>query len=145
MVRVCRINDDVEFAHERLPLPRYETAGAAGMDLRARLAVVLQPGEAVLIWTGVAMEIPPGYEGQVRGRGSLARKGVLAHVGTVDSDYRGEIGVVLFNLGREEYTIYRGDRVGQLVVAPVAKVELEEVLLLEETARGSGGFGSTGR
>lgn len=133
-----------------LPLPAYETAGAAGMDLRAALAepVTLAPGERALINTGLRLEIPEGYEGQVRPRSGLAiRHGItlLNTPGTIDSDYRGLVQVVVINLGQAAYTIHRGDRIAQLLIAPVTRVTIETAEDLTETARGEGGFGSTGR
>jgi len=135
---------------EPLPLPRYETAQAAGLDLRADIdgERVLGPLERMAVPTGLALALPPGYEGQVRPRSGLAlRHGVtlLNAPGTVDADYRGEVQVVLINLSNEPFTLRRGDRVAQLVVAAVPAVVLEEVEVLEETSRGGNGFGSTGR
>ena len=132
-----------------LPLPAYETAGAAGLDLRAAIAepLTLAPGARALIPTGLSMQLPGGFEGQVRPRSGLAlRHGVtvLNAPGTVDSDYRGEVSVVLINHGSESFTVTRGDRIAQLVIAPVSHVRLAEVATLEETARGAGGYGSTG-
>ena len=134
---------------EPLPLPRYMTAGAAGMDLLADLDadLVLQPGERRLVPTGIAIAIPPGFEGQVRPRSGLAhRDGVtlLNAPGTVDADYRGEVQVLLVNLGQAPVRVQRGDRIAQLVVAPVTRAGWREVTSLPETARGAGGFGSTG-
>ncbi len=131
-----------------LELPRYETAGAAGLDLRADEAFVLAPGERRLVPTGLALEIPPGHEGQVRARSGLAARHGVALVnapGTVDSDYRGEVKVILVNLGQEAVSFARGDRVAQLVVAPVAHVEVELADDLSGSHRGEGGFGSTGK
>ncbi len=132
-----------------LPLPSYETAGAAGLDLRAAVdaPVSLEPGERAAIPTGIAIALPEGFEAQVRARSGLARRHGIAMVnapGTVDSDYRGELQVLLINLGREAFTVGRGDRVAQMVVAPVARVAWEEVESLDATGRGAGGFGSTG-
>ena len=132
------------------PLPAYETAQSAGMDLRAALEqdVVLAPGARALVPTGLYLEIPPGYEAQVRPRSGLALKRgltVLNAPGTIDADYRGEVGVILVNLSAEEQRIEPGDRVAQLRFAPGTRGELVEVEVLEETARGSGGFGSTGK
>lgn len=132
-----------------LPLPAYETAGAAGMDLRAAIdaPVTLAPGERAAVPTGIAIALPDGYEAQVRARSGLARRHGIAMVnapGTVDSDYRGELQVILVNLGQEPFTVGRGDRIAQMVVAPVARVAWEEVASLGQTARGGGGFGSTG-
>jgi dUTP pyrophosphatase len=133
-----------------LPLPRYETALAAGMDLRADIAGerFLRPLERTVVPTGLAIAIPPGYEGQVRPRSGLALKhGVtlLNAPGTIDADYRGEVQVILVNLSQDSFTLRRGDRIAQLIVAPVTAVELQEVAVLEDTPRGEGGFGSTGR
>lgn len=133
-----------------LPLPRYETELAAGLDLRADIdgERVLRPLERMAVPTGLALTLPPGYEGQVRPRSGLAlRNGVtlLNAPGTVDADYRGEVQVILINLSQEPFTLRRGDRVAQLVVAPVTSVELREVEVLDVTARGERGFGSTGR
>ncbi len=135
---------------EPLPLPRYETALSAGMDLRADIEgeLTLGPMERVAVPTGLAMALPPGYEAQVRPRSGLAlRHGLtlLNSPGTVDADYRGEIQVLLINLSSEPFTLRRGERIAQLVVAPVPAVSLVEVELLDDTARGGGGFGSTGR
>ncbi|AEI65533.1 dUTP diphosphatase [Corallococcus macrosporus] len=135
---------------EPLPLPRYETAQAAGLDLRADIdgERVLGPLERLAVPTGLALALPAGYEGQVRPRSGLAlRHGVtlLNAPGTVDADYRGEVQVVLVNLSNEPFTLRRGDRVAQLVVAAVPPVVLQEVEALEETSRGGNGFGSTGR
>jgi dUTP pyrophosphatase len=131
-----------------LELPSYATSGAAGLDLRADEACTLGPGERRLVPTGLAVELPPGHEGQVRPRSGLALRhgvGMLNAPGTVDEDYRGEVGVILVNLGREAFEVKRGDRIAQLVVAPVTRVEVEEAEALSESARGGGGFGSTGR
>jgi dUTP diphosphatase len=132
-----------------LPLPARASAGGAGLDLRAAIAerTVLAPGERTLVPTGLVLEIPPGFEGQIRPRSGLAvRHGVtvLNAPGTVDSDYRGEVAVLLVNLGGEPFAIERGDRIAQLVVARVEATELEEADELSPTARGDGGFGSTG-
>ncbi len=134
---------------EGLPLPAYATEGAAGADLRAAVSgpVVLAPGERRAVPTGLVLEIPPGFEAQVRPRSGLAlRHGVtVANApGTVDSDYRGEVLVLLVNLGAEPFTVARGDRIAQLVVAPVTRAAFMETGELSGTARGSGGFGSTG-
>jgi dUTP pyrophosphatase len=130
-----------------LELPRYETAGSAGLDLRADEPFTLAPGERRLVPTGLALEIPAGLEGQVRPRSGLAVRHGVALVnapGTIDSDYRGEVKVVLVNLGQDAVSFARGDRIAQLVVAPVTRVEIELVDELAESHRGSGGFGSTG-
>ena len=127
--------------------PSYQTEGAAGLDLRADEACTLAPGERRLVPTGIALELPPGHEGQVRPRSGLAVRhgiGMVNAPGTIDHDYRGEVGVVLVNLGREPFQIRRGDRIAQLVVAPVVRVEVQLVEELSGTGRGGGGFGSTG-
>jgi len=129
--------------------PRYMTAHAAGLDLCALLdaPLTLNPGERTLLPTGLALEIPPGYEGQVRPRSGLALKQGVALVnspGTIDADYRGEVGVIVINHGQEPVTFNSGDRIAQLVIAPVVQVELREVSDLGETPRDSGGFGHTG-
>jgi dUTP pyrophosphatase len=135
-----------------LPLPAYETAQAAGMDLRAAVPddepLTLRPGSRFPVPTGLAFALPPGFEGQVRPRSGLAFKhGVtcLNTPGTVDADYRGEVKVILVNLGEEDFVIRRGERIAQLVIAPVVQAAWTEVESLEETVRGAGGFGSTGR
>ncbi|MGA8890042.1 MAG: dUTP diphosphatase [Anaeromyxobacteraceae bacterium] len=133
---------------EPLELPRHQTAGSAGMDLRADEPVELAPGERLLVPTGIAVAIPPGYEGQVRPRSGLALRhgvGMVNAPGTVDSDYRGEVGVILVNWGQETVRISRGERIAQLVVAPVTRAVLREVTELPQSDRGGGGFGSTGR
>jgi len=132
-----------------LPLPSYETSHAAGMDLRAAVTdpLTLAPGERALVPTGLRIALPPGFEAQVRPRSGLAvRHGVtmLNTPGTIDADYRGEIRVIAINLGQEPFVIRRGDRIAQLVVAPVTRVERRLVESLEATARGEGGFGHTG-
>ncbi|NTS65796.1 dUTP diphosphatase [Sphingomonas sp. HHU CXW] len=131
-----------------LPLPDYATAGAAGMDVIAAENVTLAPGARAAIATGFALAIPNGYEVQVRPRSGLALKhGVtcLNTPGTIDSDYRGEVKVILANLGQEPFVVGRGDRIAQLVPAPVLRADLVEVDSLDATTRGAGGFGSTGR
>lgn len=130
------------------PAPEYKTEGSAGCDLRAVLEhpKKLLPLERAFIPTGIYISLPEEYEAQVRGRSGLNRKhGLVVPVGTVDSDYRGEIGVVIYNLSREEYTIRPGDSIAQLVIAPVARFKFEEVEYLDSTERGEGGFGHTGR
>jgi dUTP pyrophosphatase len=130
-----------------LPLPAYATAGAAGMDVVSAETCDILPGARRAVATGFALAIPDGYEVQVRPRSGLALKhGVtcLNTPGTIDSDYRGEVKVILANLGQEMFTIARGDRIAQLVPAPVQRATLDEVAELDDTARGSGGFGSTG-
>ena len=137
---------------EGLPLPAYETEGAAGLDLRAAVAdeapVTLAPGEWTLVPTGLAMALPLGFEAQVRPRSGLAAKhGVtcLNSPGTIDSDYRGEVKVILINHGREPFVIRRGERIAQMIIAPVVQAAFELADSLDDTARGAGGFGSTGR
>jgi dUTP diphosphatase len=133
---------------EPLPLPSYATEGSAGVDLRADAAVTLAPGERALVPTGLAIAIPKGYEAQVRPRSGLAlREGVtcLNSPGTIDSDYRGEVAVILVNLGQETVTLKRGDRIAQLVIARAERAELLEGSSLPPTGRGEGGFGHTGR
>ena len=133
---------------EGLPLPAYETPGAAGMDLRAAEDMTLKPGARCLMPTGIAIALPEGFEGQVRPRSGLAVKHgitVLNAPGTVDCDYRGEIKVPLINLGETDFIIHRGDRIAQMVIAPVVRIAWRQVVLLEETTRGEGGFGSSGQ
>ena len=132
-----------------LPLPSPASPGSSGFDLRAVLSeeTVLRPGERLLVPTGLVLEIPPGWEGQVRPRSGLALRhgiGVVNAPGTIDSDYRGEVAVILINLGEAPFPLKRGDRIAQLVIAPVARVEWEEADSLAESERGAGGFGSTG-
>ncbi len=133
---------------EGLPLPSYATPGAAGMDVVAAEDLTLEPGERHAVATGFAIAIPDGHEVQVRPRSGLALKhGVtcLNTPGTIDQDYRGEVKVILANLGSEPFEVRRGERIAQLVPAPVLKVRFREVDELSETSRGAGGFGSTGR
>jgi dUTP pyrophosphatase len=130
-------------------LPRYMTDLAAGVDLHADLAagITLAPGERALVPTGLALAIPPGFEGQVRPRSGLAlKKGVslVNSPGTIDADYRGEVGIIIINHGQEAVTIASGERIAQLVIAPVVRVEFHEVDELETTRRNAGGFGHTG-
>ncbi len=145
--------EPIDIAIKRLPhgegldLPRYETAGAAGMDVSAAEDATLAPGTRALIATGFAAAIPPGYEIQVRPRSGLAFKrgiSVLNTPGTIDSDFRGEMKVLLANHGDADFVIARGDRIAQFVVAPVQRGTLVEVDELDDTQRGDGGFGSTG-
>jgi len=135
-----------------LPLPAYETSGSAGMDLRAAVAedepLTLAPGARALVPTGLRIALEPGYEAQVRPRSGLALKhGVtcLNSPGTIDSDYRGEVGVILINHGQEPFVIRRGERIAQMVIARHEQAAMVEVEALDQTARGAGGFGSTGR
>ena len=129
--------------------PSYETEGSAGMDIRAYLEepVVIEPGKRALIPTGLFMEFEPGYEVQIRARSGLAAKhgiGLVNGVGTIDSDYRGEIKVALINMGEDAFAVNNGDRIAQMVIAPVMRAEVEPVEALSDTERGTGGFGSTG-
>jgi len=137
---------------EGLPLPAYETASAAGMDLRAAVdadvPLILAPGQRAMVPTGLCIALPEGYEAQVRPRSGLAAKhGVtcLNSPGTVDADYRGEVKVILINLGDEPFVIQRGERIAQMIIAPVTQAAWVETEALSDTARGAGGFGSTGR
>ena len=152
VVPVMRVERGAEPRSEPLPLPRCMTADAAGLDLMADVPIdaslVLVPMARALVPTGLRLALPRGYEGQVRPRSGLAYKNgvtVLNAPGTIDADYRGELQVLLINLGAEPFVIRRGERVAQLVVAPVVQPLLEERDSLEETERGAGGFGSTGR
>lgn len=132
---------------EGLPLPAYETAGAAGMDLRAAEGLTLKPGARCLMPTGLAIALPQGFEAQVRPRSGLAVKHgvtVLNSPGTIDCDYRGEVKVPLINHGQDDFVISRGDRIAQMVVAPVSRITWTEVKDLDATERGAGGFGSSG-
>lgn len=142
MLKVSRIDSSV-------PLPRYESEGAAGMDLRAFLdrEISIPPLGRAKIPTGLRLEIPEGFEGQVRPRSGLAINygvTVLNSPGTVDSDYRGDLDVILVNFGAEVFTVKNGDRIAQLVIAPAVRAALEEAAVLSRTGRGTGGFGSTG-
>lgn len=144
-----------DWADRTLPLPSYETAGAAGADLRANLrpedrttGVTLVPMQRAILPTGLRVEIPPGFEMQIRPRSGLAVKHGITlpnTPGTIDSDYRGPLGVALVNLGAEPYVIQHGDRIAQAVIAPVLQAGFRAVQALGETARGEGGFGSTGK
>ena len=132
-----------------LPLPEYETTSAAGLDLPAAVSqdLRLDPREHALVPTGLAVALPAGFEAQIRPRSGLAAKNgitVLNSPGTIDADYRGEINVILINLGLEPFTISRGMRVAQMIIAPVTQIDILEVEKLDQTARGTGGFGSTG-
>ncbi|HWM80805.1 MAG TPA: dUTP diphosphatase [Pseudolabrys sp.] len=145
-VRVCRLPHGVD-----LPLPAYQTAHAAGLDLVAAVPadapLVLVPGSYDRVPTGLAIALPPGYEAQVRPRSGLSAKHgvtVLNAPGTIDADYRGEVQVILVNHGREPFVVTRGMRIAQMVVAPVTYAQLIETVELDETTRGTGGFGSTG-
>ena len=143
-VKVRRVGD----RGPPLELPRYQTEDSAGLDLRADEAFSLLPGERRLVPTGLAVEIPPGYEGSVRPRSGLAVRhgvGMVNAPGTVDSDYRGELAVILVNHGQEPVSFGRGERIAQMVIAPVVRAKLELVETLSDTGRGQGGFGSTGK
>lgn len=136
---------------EGLAVPAYETDGAAGMDVRAAVPenepIILSPGERTMVPTGLSMAIPLGYEVQIRPRSGLAAKHGLTCLnspGTIDSDYRGEVKIILINHGPEAFTIQRGERIGQMVLAPVTRAAFAIVESLDETERGTGGFGSTG-
>jgi dUTP diphosphatase len=140
-VAVVRVGDS------DAPLPAYMSAGASGLDLTAAEEVSLAPGARALVPTGLAVSIPPGFEGQVRPRSGIADRAgvtVLNAPGTIDSDFRGEVRVLLINLGHEPVRLPRGERIAQLVVAPVARIVWDEVPSLDATVRGAGGFGSTG-
>ena len=142
-VAVCRLPEG-----EGLPLPTYMSELAAGADVYSAVALTIAPGERAMVPTGFSIAVPAGYEAQVRPRSGLALKHgitVLNSPGTVDADYRGPVNVILANLGNEPFTIARGDRIAQLLVAPVSRAAFELVETLPETARGDGGFGSTGR
>ena len=133
-----------------IPLPAYATPGSSGMDIHAAIEadIILVPGETVLVPSGFSIEVPPGYEAQIRPRSGLAIKhsiGILNSPGTIDSDYRGEIKIILTNFGKNDFTIRRGDRIAQLVVAPVVRVHWQEGETTAATIRGAGGFGHTGR
>ena len=135
-----------------LQLPAYETAEAAGMDLRAALGadetVTLKPGQRALVPTGLSMAMPAGYEAQIRPRSGLAAKNgitVLNTPGTIDSDYRGELKVIIYNHGNQDFIVNNNDRIAQMILTPVIKMELQETNELPESVRGEGGFGSTGK
>jgi len=143
------IDVQVKIVRNGAQLPRYMSASAAGLDLCAALdkPIVLQPGERALLPTGLALAIPVGFEGQVRPRSGLALRQGISMVntpGTIDADYRGEIGIILINHGQDPVTIVTGDRIAQLVIAPVVQADLLLVDSLDDTERGSGGFGHTG-
>lgn len=144
-IQIKRVRDNAD-----LELPSYQSSLSSGMDLRAdvREQIAVAPGDRVMVPTGISLEIPAGFEAQVRPRSGLALKHgvtVLNSPGTVDADYRGEVCVILANLGREAFVINRGDRIAQIVIAQVTQARLVEVAALSDTERGSGGFGSTGR
>jgi len=135
--------------NEDLPLPTYMTAGASGMDVYAAVnePITIQPREFDMIPLGIKIAIPDGYEAQIRPRSGLAAKngiGMLNSPGTIDSDYRGEVKVILFNFGKKPFVIKRGDRIAQMVIAPITRANLNEQKHLDDTSRGDGGFGHTG-
>lgn len=141
-VRILRLTGS-----EGLPLPAYQTPHSAGIDLMAAEAAEILPGDRAAVGTGLAIALPDGYEAQVRPRSGLAARHGVTLVntpGTIDADYRGEIRILLINHGREAFTVRRGDRIAQLVVAPVTRAVWQEVRELGDTERGAGGFGSTG-
>ncbi len=145
-IRISRIDPE----RTDIPLPAYATQGSSGMDLHAAVVgeIVIKPGETVLIPTGFQIEIPKGFEAQVRPRSGLAIKsgiGVLNSPGTIDSDYRGEVKVIITNFGQTAFTVHRGDRIAQIVFAPVVRANWEEVSSVKQTPRGAGGFGHTGK
>lgn len=132
-----------------LPLPCYESEGSSGMDIRAcvKEPVILQPGQIKLIPTGLAISIPFGYEAQMRPRSGLALKhgiGLVNSPGTIDSDYRGELGIIMINWGESPFTIKRGDRIAQMIISEVCRVDIVEAEMLDDTLRGEGGFGHSG-
>lgn len=145
-IRIARANSGAS----DVPLPTYSTPGSAGMDMCAAVEepLVIHPGETALVPTGLCIEVPPNYEAQIRPRSGLAINhsvGILNSPGTIDSDYRGEIKVILTNFGKEDFIIHKGDRIAQLVIAPYVRATWEEVSKLNDTQRGPGGFGHTGR
>ena len=143
-VKIARVNQSAEDN----PLPEYATQGSSGMDIRAAEWMTVKPGETVLVPSGFSIELPAGYEAQVRPRSGLAIKynvGILNSPGTIDSDYRGELKIILTNFGKQEFVINKGDRIAQLVIAPVVRASWEEVTSVNETERGAGGFGHTGK
>ena len=143
-IKIRRIKDS-----EDIPLPDYESEGSSGMDIRAAVKepVTLMPGDIRLVPTGLAVSVPPGYEAQMRPRSGLALSygiGMVNSPGTIDSDYRGEIGIVMINWGSESFLVKRGDRIAQMIISRVYRADLEEVEDLDATLRGKGGFGHTG-
>lgn len=138
--RLC----EIKRLNETAIVPQYQTSGASGLDLHASASVVVLPGRTRVVSTGIALAIPSGYEGQIRPRSGLARNGIVAQLGTIDSDYRGEIGVILHNNSSESYSVQAGDRIAQMVIHKVERVALRTVPVLSPTSRGEGGFGSTG-
>lgn len=145
-IKITRVNKELN----DIPLPRYATNGSAGMDLFAAIEseVIIKPGETFLIPTGIRIQLPEGYEAQIRPRSGLAINysiGILNSPGTIDSDYRGEIKIILHNFGKQDFTIQRGDRIAQMVISTYIKADLEVSDEINDTQRGSGGFGHTGR
>jgi len=145
-IKVKRLSND----YLDIPLPHYATVGSAGMDIRAAIKedIILEPGKVELIQTDISVEIPVGYEIQVRPRSGLAANhsiGILNSPGTIDSDYRGEVKIILMNFGKEEFKISKGDRIAQLIVSKVYTAKIEEVKDLNSSHRGEGGFGHTGK
>lgn len=143
-IKIKRVKRDID-----LPLPDYETEGSSGMDIRACVTepVLMEPGEIKLIPTGMAVSIPQGYEGQIRPRSGLALKhgvGLINSPGTIDSDYRGEIAVIMINWGDRAFTIKHGDRIAQMIICKIHRADLVEVDDLDPTRRGNGGFGHSG-
>ncbi len=143
-VKITRLNGNID-----LPLPEYESEGSSGMDIRAAVKdpVLLDPGKISLISTGLSISVPSGYEAQIRPRSGLALHhgiGLVNAPGTIDSDYRGEIGIIMINWGNKPFTIRRGDRIAQMIISKVYRAELSEVDALDTTYRGQGGFGHTG-
>ena len=135
---------------KEVSLPKYETSGSSGMDLAANInsSINIEPGQTAIIPTGLSFSLPNGYEAQIRPRSGLAAKNkitVLNTPGTIDSDYRGEIKIILFNHGKEKFIINNKDRIAQMILTPIVKMELEEVNDLPKSIRGKGGFGSTGK
>jgi dUTP pyrophosphatase len=133
---------------EDIPLPQYMTEHAAGMDVYAAVTeeITLRPGDTNLVPTGMSIEVPVGYEAQIRPRSGLALKhsiGILNSPGTIDADYRGEVGIILTNFGKQDFIVKRGERIAQMIIAPVAKVQIVQQEELTATARGAGGFGHT--
>jgi dUTP pyrophosphatase len=145
-IKIKRISEE----YNDVPLPEYATEGSAGMDIRAAIKepLIIKIGEVVIVPTNLSIEIPPGYEIQVRPRSGLAAKygiGILNSPGTVDSDYRGEIKIILINFGKEDFTIQKSERIAQLIISNVVRADLSEENSLNESKRGTGGFGHTGK
>ena len=145
-----KLKINIQVLNNSVKIPEYQSSEASGFDLTAHVKknLIIKPKEYQIIPTGLIMEIPKGYEGQIRPRSGLAAKeniSVLNTPGTIDSDYRGEIKVIIYNHGNNDFTINNGDRIAQMVLTPVVKMELEEAIDLPETVRGKGGFGSTGK